>query len=148
MSLVVPSLEVYAPGVSEPGDSVSRVPRTRIVPALVSRVLDTRRATVVLAEHLTPEDLVVQSMPDASPTKWHLAHTSWFFDRFVLQPLGLPPVRPEYDYLFNSYYEAVGARHPRSARGLLTRPTSEEVFAYRRAIDARLADLEGGEGEQ
>jgi ergothioneine biosynthesis protein EgtB len=131
--------------VSEPGDSVSRVPRTRIVSAIVSRVLDTRRATVGLAEHLTPEDLVVQSMPDASPTKWHLAHTSWFFDRFVLQPLGVPAVRPDYDYLFNSYYEAVGARHPRNARGLLTRPTSDEVFAYRRAIDARLADLEGSD---
>src|SRR4029079_16824467 len=75
--------------------------------------------------------------------KWHLAHTSWFFDRFVLQPLGLPPVRAEYDFLFNSYYETVGPRHPRSARGLLTRPTSDEVFAYRRAVDARIADLEG-----
>jgi ergothioneine biosynthesis protein EgtB len=82
-------------------------------------------------------------MPDASPAKWHLAHTSWFFDRFVLQPLGLPAVRAEYDYLFNSYYDAVGERHPRSARGLLTRPTIDEVLAYRRAIDARLADLEG-----
>lgn len=89
---------------------------------------------------------MVQSMPDASPAKWHLAHTSWFFDRFVLQPLGMPPVRPEYDYLFNSYYDAVGARHPRSARGLLTRPSTSEVLAYRRAVDARLADLESGAG--
>jgi ergothioneine biosynthesis protein EgtB len=94
-------------------------------------------------EPLGAEDMVVQSMPDASPAKWHLAHTSWFFDRFVLQPLGLPPVQPEYDYLFNSYYDTVGPRHPRNARGLLTRPTTEEVLAYRRAIDARLADLEG-----
>jgi ergothioneine biosynthesis protein EgtB len=110
--------------------------------SIVSRVLRTRRATLQLAEPLGAEDMVVQSMPDASPTKWHLAHTSWFFDRFVLQPLGLPPVRAEYDYLFNSYYNAVGARHPRSARGLLTRPTTEEVLEYRRAIDARIADLE------
>ena len=121
---------VYAAGVSD---------LTRIV----SRVLRARHATMRLTEGLGAEDLVVQSMPDASPTKWHLAHTSWFFDRFVLKPLGLPPVRAEYDFLFNSYYEAVGPRHPRSARGLLTRPTSEEVFAYRRAIDARLADLAG-----
>ena len=85
--------------------------------------------------------MVVQSMPDASPTKWHLAHTSWFFDRFVLQPLGVPAIGPEYDYLFNSYYDAVGARHPRHARGLLTRPSAEDVMGYRRAVDARLADL-------
>lgn len=96
-----------------------------------------------LVAPLTHEDLVVQSMPDASPAKWHLAHTTWFFDRFVLRPLGMPPVRPEYDYLFNSYYDAVGERHPRSARGLLTRPTADEVFEYRRAIDARIADLDG-----
>jgi ergothioneine biosynthesis protein EgtB len=110
---------------------------------IVSRVLRTRRTTVGLTEPLGPEDMVVQSMPDASPAKWHLAHTSWFFDRFVLQPLGLPPVQPEYDYLFNSYYDTIGPRHPRSARGLLTRPTTDEVLAYRRAIDARIADLDG-----
>ncbi len=112
-------------------------------PGIVSRVLRTRRASVRLVESLGPEDMVVQSMPDASPAKWHLAHTSWFFDRFVLQPLGLPAVQAEYDYLFNSYYDTVGPRHPRSARGLLTRPTTDEVFAYRRAIDARIADLDG-----
>jgi ergothioneine biosynthesis protein EgtB len=80
-------------------------------------------------------------MPDASPTKWHLAHTSWFFDRFVLRPLGAAPVRVDADYLFNSYYDAVGARHPRPKRGLLTRPSIHEVMEYRRAIDARLVDL-------
>jgi ergothioneine biosynthesis protein EgtB len=111
--------------------------------SIVSRVLRTRRATLRLVETLAAEDLVVQSMPDASPAKWHLAHTTWFFERFVLYPLGIPPLRDEYDYLFNSYYEAVGARHPRAARGLLTRPTIDEVFEYRRAIDARIGDLEG-----
>lgn len=111
--------------------------------SLVSRVLQTRLATVALTATLGAEDMVVQSMTDASPTKWHLAHTSWFFDRFVLQPLGTPPVHAEYDYLFNSYYEAVGARHPRAARGLLTRPTLEEVMTYRRTVDARIADLGG-----
>jgi ergothioneine biosynthesis protein EgtB len=110
--------------------------------SIVSRVLRTRRATLRLVETLGAEDLVVQSMPDASPAKWHLAHTTWFFERFVLRSLGVPALRAEYDYLFNSYYDAVGPRHPRGARGLLTRPTVEEVFEYRRAIDARLADLE------
>jgi ergothioneine biosynthesis protein EgtB len=131
LSLVVTAAAVYAAKVGDPH-------------GIVSRVLRTRRTTVRLVEPLGPEDMVAQSMPDASPAKWHLAHTSWFFDRFVLQPLGLPPVKAEYDYLFNSYYDTVGPRHPRSARGLLTRPTAEEVFAYRTAVDARLADLEGG----
>ena len=130
LSLVAYLAGVYAPQVSESG-------------TIIARVLGVRKATTGLTASLGPEDLVVQSMPDASPAKWHLAHTSWFFDRFVLQPLGMPPVHADYDYLFNSYYDAVGARHPRSARGLLTRPTSDEVFAYRRAVDARLADLEG-----
>ncbi len=107
----------------------------------VAKVLDTRRTTVRLASSLTKEDWVAQSMPDASPVKWHLAHTTWFFERFVLAPRGVPPVDPGYDYLFNSYYESVGARHPRSKRGLLTRPSADEILAYRRAVDARLADL-------
>jgi ergothioneine biosynthesis protein EgtB len=130
LSLVARLAGVYAPQVSESG-------------TIIARVLGVRKTTTGLTAPLGPEDLVVQSMPDASPAKWHLAHTSWFFDRFVLQPLGMPPVHADYDYLFNSYYDAVGARHPRSARGLLTRPSSDEVFAYRRAVDARLADLEG-----
>ena len=96
-----------------------------------------------LVEPLEVEDWVVQSMPDASPVKWHLAHTTWFFERFVLRPLGVAPVSDAYDYLFNSYYESVGSRHPRPKRGLLTRPTAKEVIAYRNAVDARLADLEG-----
>src|SRR5688572_7304384 len=118
----------------------------RAAEGLLSRlrcVLETRRATMRLVASLSAEDCVVQSMPDASPVKWHLAHTTWFFERFVLAPLGIPPVAPKNDYLFNSYYEAVGERHPRALRGLLTRPSFEEVLAYRRAIDARLADLEG-----
>ncbi len=132
LALVAPAAGVYAPSVFDPG-------------SIVSRVLRARQATLLLTEGLGPEDLVVQSMPDASPTKWHLAHTSWFFDRFVLQRLGLPAVRAEYDYLFNSYYDVVGPRHPRSARGLLTRPTIDEVLAYRRSVDARLADLESSD---
>ncbi|MBX3204360.1 MAG: ergothioneine biosynthesis protein EgtB [Labilithrix sp.] len=110
---------------------------------LVARVLATRRATMRLTQPLEVEDWVVQSMPDASPVKWHLAHTTWFFERFVLRPLGVPPVVDAYDYLFNSYYESVGARHPRARRGLLTRPTAAEIISYRSAIDERLAALEG-----
>lgn len=113
-----------------------------MTPDLLPRVLRARRATERLAAALSPEDCVAQSMPDASPAKWHLAHTTWFFERFVLRPLGLPPLHEQYDYLFNSYYESVGARQPRSERGLLTRPSQDEVMAYRRAVDARLADLE------
>lgn len=111
--------------------------------AIVARTLRTRRNTEMLTAPLCADDLVAQSMPDASPAKWHLAHTTWFFERFVLLPLGIPMVREEYDYLFNSYYDAVGERHPRAARGLLTRPSVDEVRAYRRTVDGRLADLEG-----
>src|SRR5262245_20791393 len=92
------------------------------------RLLDKYRAvrteTVALAEPLSVEDQVVQSMPDASPTKWHLAHTSWFFETFVLEPRA-PSYRvfdPAYSFLFNSYYQAVGPRVERARRGLLSRP--------------------------
>jgi ergothioneine biosynthesis protein EgtB len=109
---------------------------------LAGRYRDVRRRTEALAAPLSAEDCQVQSMPDASPTKWHLAHTSWFFDAFVL---GDDPVSPAFGYLFNSYYEAVGPRHPRSARGLLTRPSLEEIRQYRRRVDERLLDrLERG----
>ncbi|MFY0524156.1 ergothioneine biosynthesis protein EgtB [Archangium gephyra] len=105
-----------------------------------------RRQTEALAAPLTPEDQQVQSMPDASPTKWHLAHTTWFFEAFVLARLpGHHPFRPEYAFLFNSYYEAVGPRVARAARGMLSRPGLEEVRAYRAHVDAALArQLEAG----
>jgi ergothioneine biosynthesis protein EgtB len=104
---------------------------------LARRYLEVRRQTDLLAEPLSAEDCQVQSMPDASPTKWHLAHTSWFFDTFVLDG---EPVEPSFAYLFNSYYEAVGPRHPRSARGLLSRPSLDEVRRYRRRIDDRVVE--------
>ena len=104
---------------------------------LAARYRSVREATVGLAAPLAPEDQVVQSMPDASPTKWHLAHTTWFFEAMVLARFDPShrPFDPQYAYLFNSYYESVGPRQPRPSRGLITRPTLEEVHAYRRAVD-------------
>ncbi len=106
-------------------------------PALARAYAEVRGHTELLAEALSPEDQCVQSMPDASPAKWHRAHTTWFFETFVATPYiaGYTPFDPRFGFLFNSYYETVGARHPRPARGLLTRPSADEVGAYRRAVD-------------
>lgn len=102
-----------------------------------------RDHTERLAAALTPEDQCVQSMPDASPAKWHRAHTTWFFEEFVLTPFlrGYRVFDPDSRFLFNSYYETVGARHPRPMRGLLTRPSAEQVGAFRAAVDAGLQGL-------
>ncbi|WP_242393027.1 ergothioneine biosynthesis protein EgtB [Anaeromyxobacter oryzisoli] len=115
--------------------------------SLRDRYLAVRRATGALAAPLTPEDAMVQSMPDASPAKWHLGHTTWFFETFVLARArpSRPPFDPAYGYLFNSYYEAAGPRQPRPERGLLSRPSLADVNRYRGAVDAELAELmEGG----
>ena len=108
---------------------------------LARRTANVRAETRALAAPLSPEDQQVQSMPDASPTKWHLAHTTWFFETFVLAPHapGFAPFDETFGYLFNSYYEAVGPRHPRPARGLLTRPALERISAWRERTDAALA---------
>lgn len=110
---------------------------------LLDRYLAVRAATERLAEPLTPEDVVVQSMPDASPTKWHLAHTTWFFETFVLTPraAGYRAFDPRFGYLFNSYYEGAGERHARPRRGLLTRPSIDEVRRYRAHVDERMTAL-------
>jgi ergothioneine biosynthesis protein EgtB len=104
-----------------------------------------RAVTTALCEPLEPEDYVVQSMPDASPAKWHLAHTTWFFEQFLLKPHlhGYRPFHPKYEYLFNSYYESVGPMHQRPERGLLTRPTVAEITAYREHVDANMETLIG-----
>ena len=102
-----------------------------------------RHCTEALCEPLKPDDYMVQSMPDASPVKWHLAHTTWFFETFVLEPY-LPdyrPFEPVYRSLFNSYYESVGPRWPRPQRGLLSRPTTVEVYRYRAYVDEHVALL-------
>ena len=96
-----------------------------------------RQFTEYLCQPLVTEDYVIQSMPDVSPTKWHLAHVSWFFETFLLKPAlpGYQSLHPQYAYLFNSYYVTVGDRHCRQNRGLLSRPTVAEVYDYRAHVD-------------
>ena len=108
---------------------------------LVTRYAAIRAHTEALAAALTPEDQCVQSMPDASPTKWHRAHTTWFFEQFILSECvpGHRVFDPDFRFLFNSYYEAVGARHPRPIRGLLTRPPAGRIAAYRAHVDEAMA---------
>jgi len=110
---------------------------------LIERYRIVRAASEALAARLTPEDQQAQSMPDASPTKWHLAHMAWFFETFLLAPrmAGYQLFDPSFGYLFNSYYEAVGARHPRAERGLITRPGRAEVLAWRAHVDEAMARL-------
>lgn len=104
---------------------------------------ETRSTTESLVEPLEPEDMVVQTMPDASPTKWHLAHTTWFFETLVLERSGEPysTFDERYPQLFNSYYESLGNPYPREQRGLLSRPTVDEVLAYRRHVDKAMVEL-------
>ncbi|HEY0481761.1 MAG TPA: ergothioneine biosynthesis protein EgtB [Kofleriaceae bacterium] len=104
--------------------------------AWLDRWTAVRDRTTALCAPLSIEDHVVQPMPDASPAKWHLAHTTWFFEAFVL---GGEPFDPAFEFLFNSYYEAVGPRVPRSRRGMLTRPGLDRIHAYRAAVDRRIA---------
>jgi len=105
-----------------------------------SRYTEVRQRTLELAAPLSAEDCGAQSMPDASPVKWHLAHTTWFFETFVLPKAvsGYAPRDPAYRELFNSYYHSVGVQHPRPQRGLLTRPSLGEVLDYRAEVDAAL----------
>ena len=103
---------------------------------LRERYAGIRAATERLAAPLSDEDMLVQSMPDASPVKWHLGHTSWFFERLVLGRTGADAWHPDADRIFNSYYEALGARIARPLRGVLSRPSAAEVRAYRRHVDA------------
>ncbi len=109
-----------------------------------------RRCTEALCEPLAAEDYMLQSMPDASPVKWHLAHTTWFFETFLLSPHlpGYRPYHPHFRSLFNSYYESVGPRWPRPQRGLLSRPTTVEIYEYRAYVDSHMAQLLGTAGSQ
>ena len=124
-----------------------RPPRERATRAeqLRGRFHEIRRCTNSLCAGLEPEDYVVQSMPDVSPTKWHLAHTTWFFETFILKRFvsGYRPEIPDYAYLFNSYYNAAGDMHRRDLRGLISRPTVQEAHRYRTSIDSHIDDLLG-----
>jgi ergothioneine biosynthesis protein EgtB len=108
-----------------------------------------RKRSLMLAEPLSDEDCGAQSMPDASPVKWHLAHTTWFFETFILEQMEaqFQPFHPAFRFLFNSYYNGIGDRHPRASRGLLTRPSMAEVRAYRANVDARIARLLAGQAD-
>ena len=124
-------------------DSVTTGPGTA---GLTDRYRAVRQFTDTLCEPLSAEDCVVQSMPDVSPTRWHLAHTTWFFETFLLQPRpGYRVFHPEFNYLFNSYYNTVGPQFPRPRRGLLSRPGLDEVRAYRQHVDEHLLQLLGDE---
>src|SRR5262245_2346492 len=114
-----------------------------------SRYAAVRRATTNLSAPLSPEDCQIQSMPDASPVKWHLAHTTWFFETFVLerwQP-AFRPFRSDYRVLFNSYYQTVGEQYSRPQRGMLSRPSLDEVFDYRRHVDEAVVRLLAKRGD-
>jgi ergothioneine biosynthesis protein EgtB len=118
--------------------------------ALGRRFQQIRRDSEALAARLTPEDQSIQSMPDVSPTKWHLAHTTWFFETFILGRFdsNYRVFDPAFHYLFNSYYEAEGPRHPRPQRGLLSRPSCADVAAYRDHVGAAVATLVDGASEE
>src|SRR5262245_62028425 len=119
-------------------------PRGLGAPAwLARRYHEVRGTTEALVRPLAVEDHVLQAMPDVSPTKWHLAHVSWFFETFLLAPHlpGYAPLNPAYRFLFNSYYNAVGPQFTRAARGPLSRPTVAEVLAYRAWVDQGMTTL-------
>ena len=107
---------------------------------LIERFKEVRNFTVKLCKPLEVEDFVIQSMPDASPTKWHLAHTTWFYEAFILNKAieNYKSIHPLYTYLFNSYYVQIGKRWTRDQRGLLSRPTVKEIFEYRNYVDERM----------
>jgi ergothioneine biosynthesis protein EgtB len=116
---------------------------THEAPDLADRYAQTRAASVALSAGLSDEDCVAQSMPDASPVKWHLAHTTWFFETFILEHFEpeFQPFDQAFRVLFNSYYNAIGEKHPRAQRGLVTRPSRSAVLDYRRNVDARMQAL-------
>jgi ergothioneine biosynthesis protein EgtB len=127
---------------------MNTVPRTPPLPdtgsmPIAQHYQQLRDLTVELCRTLTPEDMTAQSMPDASPAKWHLAHSSWFFEKFLLTPHleRYRPFDPQFNHLFNSYYYTVGSMHPRPERGLLTRPGIDKIISYRAHVDEHLRRL-------
>ena len=126
-----------------PTPIAAKIPEQITLPRLVQDFLRIRQDSAVICEPLEIEDYGIQTFPDVSPPKWHLAHTSWFFETFILKPF-LKNYRPYHElfaHLFNSYYETVGTFHPRPERGLLARPTVKEVYQYREAVNAAMQEL-------
>jgi len=111
--------------------------------SVLKRFFDVRKLSEWQCEPLEVEDYGLQAMPETSPTKWHLAHTTWFFETFLLKPhlKNYKPLNPQYEQLFNSYYNGIGPQHPRAQRGLLSRPTVAEVYHYRRYVNEAMLDL-------
>lgn len=133
----------------QPDELATTATPEHAVAGLLARYRLVRQASESLTRSLTAEDMSAQSMPDASPTKWHLAHTTWFFETFVLTPRldGYKVFDARFSYLFNSYYEAVGPRQPRPARGMLTRPSFADVLSYRAYVDAAMTRLLAAEAD-
>lgn len=134
-------MAVFEPGPVPAGSGSDQVASAG--ESLATRYRAVREFTHTLCSPLAVEDYVIQTMPDVSPTKWHLAHTTWFFETFVLGP-AIPdyvPFHPRYNYLFNSYYNAVGVRHCRPKRGQLGRPTVAEIYSYRQHVDQQMQEL-------
>ena len=111
--------------------------------SIAARFIASRKATKDIAAPLKIEDQVVQAMADTSPTKWHLAHVTWFYENFILIPHcpGYRVFNSDFAFLFNSYYEAAGMRHPRPDRGLITRPSVDQVLDYREYVENSMEDL-------
>src|SRR5436189_4681716 len=135
------------PAIGEKPASTRAISRAE---SLRTRFRDMRDFSKLLTRDLEAEDCVEQSMPDVSPTKWHLAHTTWFFESFVLKKFvtGYVSTIPEYAFLFNSYYNAAGTMHRRDLRGLISRPTVAESFRYREGIDRHVEDLIASASEE
>jgi ergothioneine biosynthesis protein EgtB len=140
--------EANSPEIADPGPAMAHLEVDR--DSAWNAYQKVRRTTEALCHPMEIEDYGIQSMPDASPAKWHLAHTSWFFETFILATSdpGFEPIDPAYSYLFNSYYNAIGQRVPRDRRGLISRPTVTEVYRYRAAVDQRLEKFLDGAPKQ
>lgn len=135
--VLAPDIEPYPQSENAPQQKSDEIAR------LMADFRKVRARSEAIAAPLLPEDQTVQSMPDCSPTKWHLAHVSWFYETFILTPHleGYQTRHPVFAYLFNSYYEAAGARHPRFERGLITRPSVDEVASYRAHVTEAMEEL-------
>lgn len=110
---------------------------------LIEKFATVRNQTIALIEPLEAEDFIIQASSDVSPPKWHVAHTTWFFERMILQEYseGYQVFHPKYNYLFNSYYNSIGPYQPRQQRGMLSRPTVEDIIAYRAYVDGQMVEF-------